>query len=68
MGKNKNINSVLTGETTNDDDLKISNYNLDNYLGMKYTPRISMDVDRKIILTSTNSQYFQKAVYPSSWL
>jgi hypothetical protein len=42
MGKRqKKINKILNGETTNDDDLKSSNFNLDDYLCMKYTNNFS---------------------------
>ncbi|KAE9538874.1 hypothetical protein AGLY_005456 [Aphis glycines] len=42
----KKINQVLIGETTSDDDLSSSNFNLDNYLSMKYAPITSVNVER----------------------
>ncbi|XP_016655804.1 uncharacterized protein LOC107882241 isoform X1 [Acyrthosiphon pisum] len=61
-GNIKNINQVLIGETTTDDDLSSSNLNLDNYLSMKYAPITSVDVERsfsmyKNILTSNRNRF-----------
>jgi hypothetical protein len=41
----KQMNQVLIGETTNDDDLIISNFNLNFYLCMKYSNRQCLTED-----------------------
>ncbi|XP_060862145.1 uncharacterized protein LOC132939135 [Metopolophium dirhodum] len=63
----KNINQVLIGETTSDDDLSSSNLNLDNYLSMKYAPITSVDVERsfsiyKNILTPNRSRFTEDSL------
>lgn len=58
----KKINQLLTGETTNDDDLNKSNISLDNYLCLKYAPITSVDVERSFSMykniLSPNRQRF----------